>query len=135
MRSIFFLDIPVTRKDLANAATDSQKADAVRSYLKSKGGRLEIVILDIPSLNYPTIPDHKERLLLFNVSILGGNLRWKGFQHVMVNAGVPKTSWTRQAGEGWMVSDLPRPQGYQEVPPPVMVSQPRPACFRSGEGW
>jgi hypothetical protein len=140
----------VTRQQLGNAASDLEKADAVRRYLKSNGGRIDLMIHDIPSLNTPAmvaappragvmiggnrpIPEHKERLLLFNVGILNSGMRWKGYQHVMVSAGVPKPNWTRAAGAGWGVADLALPPGYRDVPAPPQVSMVRPPVFSSGE--
>ncbi len=129
---------PVTKKDLGNAADNKSKADAVRSYLKSKGGRLEVTIHDIPSINIPKgVPgpgsDNKERLLLFNVGLVGGGLRWKGYQHLHVDGRNPKTSWVRSAGADWAKSDLALPQGYKSVEPPVMVSMQRNAAPMAGE--
>jgi hypothetical protein len=143
--------VQVTRKDLGNAATDQQKADAVRKYLKSNGGRIDLMIHDIPSLNTPAmvappprpglvignrpIPEHKERLLLFNVGLLNSGLRWKGYQHVSVSAALAKPLWTRAAGAGWGMADLPLPPGFRDVPPPVMVSMVRAPTFLAGECW
>jgi hypothetical protein len=59
----------------ANITDDNTKADAVRNYLKKHGGILAIEIHDIPSINIPRGNEHKERLLVFNCGIEGGNLR------------------------------------------------------------
>jgi hypothetical protein len=111
------------------------------------------MIHDIPSLNTPAmvvapprpgvvignrpvqVAEHKERLLLFNVGLLNSALRWKGYQHVAVSAAVAKPLWTRGAGAGWGVADLPLPPGFRDVAPPVMVSMVRPPAFLAGECW
>ncbi|MEO6804189.1 MAG: hypothetical protein ABI197_13200 [Granulicella sp.] len=143
--------IAVTIQQLGvGATTQQQKADAVRKYLKSNGGRLDVMIHDIPSLNTPEmvvvnrpgivmgnrpVAEHKERLLLFNVGLLNSGLRWKGYQHVAVSAALAQPLWTRNAGLGWGVADLPLPPGFRDVPPPVGVSGVRPPMFAGGEYW
>lgn len=146
--------VAVTRQQLGNAGTDLQKADAVRRYLKSNGGRIDLMIHDIPSLNTPAmvaapprpgiviggnrpvqVAEHKERLLLFNVGLLNSGLRWQGYQHVAVSAALAQPLWTRAAGTGWGVADLPLPPGFRDVPPPVQVSMVRAPTFLAGECW
>jgi hypothetical protein len=122
----------------AFAATEDEAsmATAVRNYLKSHGGFLEIQIHDIPSINKPVPTDHthKERLLLFNCGVEGGGPRVKAYQYLVVSSAAPKSAWTRQAGLGWVISGL-KTTGFTPVPPPPGVAQPRPALFGSGECW
>lgn len=113
------------------------KADAVRSYLKSNGGILEIKIHDIPSINKPKVGEaatHKERLLLFNVGVEGGGTHVKAYQHLIVNSAQPASAWTRRHGMGWTVSGL-KTSGLAKVAPPAQVSNPRQPVFTSGECW
>lgn len=158
----------VTQKQLGAATSGADKANAVRKYLKSHGGRLKIMVHDIPSLNTPVmwtppalpplparpgitigsnrlppaplappaqIPEHKERLLLFNVGLLNGTPRWMGSQHVAVTANVAPGLWPRHGAAGWVMQDLPLPLGYTDVPPPALVSNPRAPLFSDGECW
>jgi hypothetical protein len=72
----------VTAKQLGDAATPLQKAEAVRNYLKSNSGIMEITIHDIPSINIPDRNTHKERLLVFDCGFAGGGPRFRGTQYL-----------------------------------------------------
>jgi len=122
---------------LAVASNDEEKAEAVRNYLKSNGGILEIKIEDIPSINKPKIGEaaiHKERLLLFNVGVEGGGTRAQAYQYLNLNSAVPKTGWTRRHGIGWGVSSI-KTTGLNNVAAPTNVSRKREAIFLKGECW
>jgi hypothetical protein len=124
----------VKAADLGKASSAEDKADAVRSYLKSKGGVLEIQIHDIPSINKPDNDEHKERLLLFNVGVEGGGPKVKAYQYLDVDGAKPAGQWVRKAGEGWGVSGL-KTTGLKKVAPPSLVSAKRGASFVAGECW
>lgn len=125
---------PVKRDKLGTKNTSAEQADAVRQYLNSNGGTLEIQIHDIPSINIPKPQDdtHKERLLLFDCGVIGGGPTFRAYQYLVVKAGTPKAQWTRKAGLGWGVSRLVT-TGLKQVQPPIQVSRKRDALFVSGE--
>lgn len=112
---------------------DQAKADAVREYLRRKGGKLEIVISDRPALIIkPDQPINKERLLLFDVGVMiPGSRRWTGYQHLVVNG----SSQTRDASVHSKRQDLVPPSGYREVDPDPIVSNPRDFPMSAGESW
>jgi len=122
---------------LAGASNNEEKAEAVRNYLKSNGGILEIKIEDIPSiykLKNGEVAIHKERLLLFDVGMEGGGTRVQAFQYLNVNQALPKTGWTRKHGIGWGVSSI-KTTGFTNVAAPTYVSRKRDATFFNGECW
>jgi insecticidal toxin complex protein TccC len=125
---------PVKAAELDKAKDDAGKADAVRKYLKSKGGILELQIHDIPSINKPEKGERKERLLLFNVGVEGGGAKVKAYQYLDVDGDKPAGQWVRKAGTGWAVSGL-KTTGLKKVAPPSLVSAPRGANFVTGECW
>jgi hypothetical protein len=124
----------VTAKELGKVSGAAEKADAVRKYLKSKGGILEIQIHDIPSINKPDADEHKERLLLFNVGVEKGGSKVKAYQYLDVDGSKPSSQWVRKAGAGWAVSGL-KTTGLKKVGPPSLVSSKRGATFTAGECW
>jgi hypothetical protein len=126
----------VTIQDLGANLTDSaQQADAVRSYLKRKGGCLVIAIHDIPGIHAPTGTDHKERLLLFNIGVLGVGVRRRAEQYLNVQAGVHPVNWQREFSNiGWTRTRL-NTTGLQTVPPPPAVALGKPPQFLPGECW
>jgi hypothetical protein len=128
--------IQVRANALQTKTDPAAKADAVRKYLKDHGGILEMQIHDIPSINKPRPGDtvHKERLLLFNVGVEGGNTRAQAYQYLVVNSALLAAQWTRQHGNGWTISRL-NTTGLRSVTAPVQVSQPRNPVFVAGECW
>lgn len=128
--------VPVAAKALGEKGDAVGKADAVRKYLQSNGGILEIKIHDIPSINKPKPGEntHKERLLLFNVGVEGGGSKVQAYQYLIVNGAQPQSAWTRRAGLGWGVSGI-KTSGLNKVAAPPGVSQPRAANFFPGECW
>ncbi|MFK7817891.1 MAG: hypothetical protein AB8G99_04190 [Planctomycetaceae bacterium] len=127
---------PVQGDKLGRQNTKAEKADAVRNYLKSKGGGFEIQVHDIPSINIPKPQDntHKERLLLFDCGIVGGGPTVKAYQHLVVNGNLARNQWVRKAGQGWGVSGI-KTTGLKNTQPPIMVSRKRDALFAQGECW
>lgn len=129
--------VPVQRTALATKHDGPGKADAIRNYLKSFGGILEIQIHDIPSINKPKpgdTPVHKERLLLFDCGVMGGGPRVKAFQYLVVSSGSPQSDWQRQTGLGWAISGL-KTSGMKSVQAPEQVSMQRQPVFFPGECW
>lgn len=62
------------------------RRDAVREYLRLRGGILEITIHDIPTIHAPENGRsiRRERLLEFNVGVVGNPMyRWRGAQHLL----------------------------------------------------
>jgi len=79
--------IPVERGELPPGLENPvQQRDAVREYLRRRGGILEITIHDLPVI---LTPEHnkkirRERLLVFNVGVVGNSrYRWRGAQHLL----------------------------------------------------
>jgi hypothetical protein len=128
--------VKVTMQDLGGpAAGAGAQADLVRSYLRRRGGQLIIEIHDIPGLNTPTAGQHKERLLLFNVGVIGLPLRSKAEQYLLVQFGVPQGNWQREFSDnGWPRGGL-KTTGLANTPPPANVSNVRPPLFGAGECW
>lgn len=126
---------PVPLEQLQAANTDTARADAVRAYLNRMGGYLDIVIVDIPSMNKRTTANNewKERLLLFDCGVVGGGNRLKAAQYLSVDLNKLPTTWTRRCERGWFQTDLPLPRGYTDVPAPLSVSAPRQGVFMPGE--
>ena len=129
---------PVPVAKLGNAMTPAQKADAVRNYLAANGGYLDIQIHDIPSINKPRgqatgTPDHKERLLLFDVGVVGGGNRRSLAQLLNVDHALPAVQWTRRCEQAWFQTDLPLPAGFANVAAPTSVSAPRAPVTMAGE--
>jgi len=129
---------PVQARDLGNASTASDKADRVRSYLKKHGGKLELTIHDIPSINKPDANTHKERLLVFNCGFAGGGARWAGAQYLNMDGATSIQGWVTdfQPSAGVLSQTFQRNTvGMRKVPPPPLVANARQALFASGECW
>jgi hypothetical protein len=124
---------PITPKDLKpSLSLDSEKANAVRDYLKSNGGFLEITIHDIPSINRPKATDHKERLLQFKCGVVLGTTSWQGEQLLNLNGATHESTWTRDFSASHPAFNT---TGLTQVAAPTMVSNPRKPCFMPGECW
>lgn len=127
---------PVTIEDLgANLNNAGQQADAVRSYLRRRGGLLILEIHDVPGINAPTGAEHKERLLLFDVGVEGLPLRSKAEQYLNVRGGVLPANWQREFNHNaWQRSRL-NTTGLTKAAPPPLVANPRQPLFGAGECW
>jgi hypothetical protein len=123
----------VARSELKAGLVDgTAQANAVRDYLKKKGGVLEITVHDIPSINKPAGNEHKERLLQFNCGVASGGPRWRGEQYLDVDGARPQSTWTRTfvpVYAGFSTTGLTR------TIPPTSVSMSRPPTFLNGECW
>lgn len=129
---------PVLGGSLSTANSEAEKADVVRKYLQKNGGRLEITIHDIPSINKPDDQTHKERLLVFNCGFAGGGPRYRGTQYLDMDGAVSPTKWTTvfQASSSSVTQTFQNnTSGMRKVSAPALVSNPRPAYFSSGECW
>lgn len=122
---------------LEEGLTDGvQQADEIRHYLSEYGGFLEIEIHDIPSINKPkTNTERKERLLLFDVGVVGNTeTRLKAEQYLDVDGAVDKSQWVREFTSGSWVKNWDSAD-FKKVDAPVMVSNPRTPVFMAGELW
>lgn len=108
----------------AGLATPEAQVKAVRDYLQSRGGILEVQIHDIPSISLPLRDEaNTERLLIFNCGLVGVTTnRVRAEQLLIVNHAQPKASWTQSfkigAGHDWAT------RGYNKVATPAGVSTP-----------
>lgn len=128
---------PIAIDKLGKGLLDAdKKADAVRSYLKKNGGLMFIEIDDIPSINIPTAPSFKERLLIFNCGIEDEGLgpRAKVIQYLSVDSAKPKGSWTRRVDLSHTMTGL-KTSGLKIVQPPALVADPRTPVFGPGEAF
>jgi len=126
----------VTAADLGAGLTDgASQATAVRNYLKSHGGLMTIEIHDVPGINTPTGAQRKERLLLFDVGLVGGGLRSRAEQYLDVTGGQPAGTWRREFNcRSWARNTLAH-GAMAVVPAPALVSNPRRPLFAAGECW
>jgi hypothetical protein len=124
----------VKAKDLEKVNDPKGQADAIRDYLSTKGGMLEIQIHDIPSIRVPKAGERKERLLLFNIGLVGGGGKVKAYQYLDVDGDKPSSEWERKAGTGWGVSGM-KTTGLEKVQPPSNVAAKAGATFAPGECW
>lgn len=124
---------PVTLAALGRGkASKADKANAVRSYLKSHGGRLVVEIHDTPAIVFRP-GQHKERLLRFDCGLVGSPLRARGEQYLKVDSSVqgrPPAVIARftNAPQGAI-----RTGGLARSAPPAMVSMPRNGVLTAGE--
>lgn len=127
---------PVQGKVLGTAHSASDKADAVRRYLQKSGGRLEISIHDIPSINKPDDQTHKERLLVFNCGFAGGGPRYAGTQYLNMNGALAPTQWVTEfqpSSSLLSTKFMNGTTGLRKVAPPGLVANPRTPHFMAGE--
>ncbi len=124
---------PVTVAMLGRGKVNNgDKANAVRSYLKSHGGRLVIEIHDTPAIIFKP-GKHKERLLRFNCGLVGLPLRARGEQYLNVNsltAGRPPIITARFTPGSQGAINI---GSLQRAQPPAMVSMPRNGVLTAGE--
>jgi len=116
-------------------ADANKKSDLVRSYLKSNGGILQIEIHDVPAITLPLGPgEHVERLLIFNVGIVGGGMRVRAEQYLHVNQATLQGTWGHVFHMGhsqtWSTRDCPR-----KVAAPLNLVTPMAPAFSAGEVW
>jgi hypothetical protein len=119
-----------------NHAGAAAQADAVRSYLKTKGGILLIEVHDVPAITTTNLDadEHKERLLIFNCGLEGNaGLRVRAEQYLDVDAAKPRAAWKREFKMAWGTTWATR--GLSKVAVPPLVGNPRPATFMAGECW
>lgn len=130
---------PLPPNALKQATSGNDKADAVRSYLKTHGGVLQIEVHDIPSINRPDQTKHKERLLVFDCGVAGSGMRFKGTQYLAINGAVPQVQWTQTFDVGTSSQSLNNflrsTNGIRKNQPPPIVSAPRQPLFAQGECW
>lgn len=86
--SVTLLDLqerPVNINQLGNDISDSEgKARSVRSYLKNNGGKLAVVVHDVPSIVLRE-NTHKERLLEVSVGLRGSEAKVSASQYLYVD--------------------------------------------------
>lgn len=115
----------------AGLTKPKDQAKAVRDYLKSNGGFLDIEIHDIPSISNPrAATTNTERLLIFNIGVEGNNnLRLRAEQHLKVNGAEPKASWTQSLKVGTGQGHTWATRGFQKVPAPANLTTPSPVAL------
>lgn len=79
-------------------ASDQERAEAARNYIRRHGDILQIEIHDIPSLllareHMPLV--NKERLLLFTFGVAGGNVWRRASQYIRYDSRTLPSIWTR----------------------------------------
>jgi hypothetical protein len=127
---------PVQKKALpADLTSGTAQADAVRAYLKKKGGALLIIIHDIPSINIPKAGVHKERLLTFDLGLVGDKTRWRGVQYLNLDGTKGPSSFKRFCGGERTGYAGFTTFGMTKTAPPTLVSMVRPPTFMPGECW
>jgi hypothetical protein len=115
--------IAVSGQTLGTHAGEAAQNKAVRDYLKSRGGILEIEVHDIPNIIKPVIgtPKHVERVLIFNCGVTGMGPRAKGWQHINVDSSQPAHTWTYNFQMAGSPPGL-KTSGLHVVVPPVPQS-------------
>ncbi len=102
--------------------TAKEQADAVRGYLKSKGGIMTVTVVDKPGINKPTETTvHKNRILTFDCGLRGMGARVAAVQHLTVDGSLPEGQWFREC----KVGSISRPfstTGFKKVEPPADVT-------------
>ena len=114
---------PVTLATLgagSKTLTEPKKqAEAVRDYLKSKGGILDIEVHDIPSLTW-NVERNTERCLTLDCGLVGiTTMRVKAEQHLIVNTAQPRSTWTRSLKVGQGQHHVINISNFTRVDPPV----------------
>jgi len=105
-----------------NLTDNIEKAKAVRSYLKSNGGILDMLVIDVPSMLISKInlDKHLERLLLFNCSV--GDKHITAMQYIDFDQA--HRPWKRE----FKISSFSRMtqdhHGFARVDTPTSVSGP-----------
>lgn len=130
---------PVPVAELGTGLTDPKdQVKAVRDYLKSKGGYLDIEIHDIPSISLPlSANENTERLLIFHVGLVGNNnLRVHAEQYLKLNAAEPKARWTQSLKVGVGQGHTWATTGLRKVAAPANLTTPMPDAFtKDVEYW
>jgi hypothetical protein len=100
-----------------------QKADAVRTYLKSHGGVMEIEVHDIPGIGTSgATPKHVERLLLFDCGMAGvAGPRVTAMQYLNHDSANPAASQREFKISSFARMTQPD-HGLREIPAPSSVS-------------
>jgi hypothetical protein len=127
---------PVGLDAIGPGLKGAKQAEAVRTYLQTNGGGLDVTIHDIPSLRLTNPKATRvERLLAFDCSVVGENspkLRYRGNQYLDVDYTKKQKDWKREFPSKKNALDV---DGFMKVEPPPAVSQPRDPMFVDGEGW
>jgi hypothetical protein len=127
---------PVRLDALGPGLKGSKQAEAVRTYLQTNGGGLEITIHDIPSLRLTNATATRvERLLEFDCSVVGETApksRYVGNQYLDVDYTKKQKEWKREFPSKKIALDL---NGFMKVDPPPDVSEATDPIFVGGEGW
>lgn len=140
--SVLFKKVPLLGyrkvKDLPNVTEDDEKTQVVQEYLRKHGGKLEIEIIDRPSLGYPTDGKSQvnvERMLLFDVGLQNNSSqRWNGYQHVKLDQAHPE-SWIRDVKSGSPNTDPLPPDGYVNIGALPAVTRGSERMPVRGEVW
>jgi hypothetical protein len=115
-----------------NKMNSQEQADAVRSYLKRHGGMLVIEIHDNPGCRLPVpATQHQERLLIFNVGVVGSGLKQQAEQYWSVDGSQPQGTWQRSFTLTWARTFSSR--GFRKVPPAANLVTPLAPTLSGGE--
>jgi hypothetical protein len=110
----------------------AEQANAVRSYLKKNGGYLEIEIHDNPGCRLPAPnTQHAERLLIFNVGVIGSPMKQQAEQYWNVNGAALPGTWQRSFTLSWGKTFSTR--GFRKVPVAANLVTPLPPVWGNGE--
>jgi hypothetical protein len=114
---------PVAGTKLGTHAGVAAQNKAVRDYLKSNGGILEIEVHDIPNVLKPTGGKIKnvERILSFDCGVTGIGPRVKAWQYVKLDSAQPATSWVYQFQTAGSPPGF-KTSGLTKIPPTAVPS-------------
>ncbi len=128
--------LPKTALGATKHKLDKAKADAVRTYLMSHGGIMEVEITDKPAILRPEAGAtvHKERLLTFDCGLRGMGPRVKAYQYIHIDSSTDASTWKREV----VYSDITPPYstaGLTKVAPGDDVTVLRPAVDSPVNGF
>lgn len=116
--------LPKTTFGRLDSAKD--QANAVRSYLKSNGGIMKVIVVDKPGINKPKeVTAHKNRILTFDCGLKGGGARVAAVQHLTVDGSKPEAQWFREC-KLTSISNPFNTTGLTKVNPPPDVTIVKP---------
>ena len=115
---------------LPRVLSNMDRADAVRTYLKRKGGILVVQVTDKPGINKPQPKDnmeednmfHKHRILTFDCGLKGMHQRVKAVQTLNME-GMIEAHWTRTLTIGISYPYTMNTNGLQSIVAPPNVTK------------
>jgi hypothetical protein len=112
----------------------AEQAEEVRNYLKEYGGFLKITVHDVPGIIKRENDTVKERLLLFDVGLVGNTKdRRRAEQYLYVDPSKPEAEWIREFTVGdWTRDGIQFVGDYAKIDPPEDVSKVKIPEYPSG---